>query len=139
MKSGQTAPGRKTDELDAAKIFYFCYCILGEDRVGAENAARCVLAELRKRAEAGSADKAGDVCFAALALKACAAAGTFECETAERLLSRVFRFSAPEIARLTGRSVGQVECALRETSGSFRDGIPLLPLLEGECMTAHEP
>lgn len=132
MKSGRDTSARQADERCAAKVFYFCYCMLDGDRIGAEEAARCTLARLRAR----PGDCRAEVYTASLALAACAAAGPLRLETAERLLSRVFRLSGPEIACMMGRSAGEVEQVLQARNGAGEEGIPLLPLLEGECMAA---
>lgn len=138
MKSVQRTPDAQAEELNAAKLFYFCYCLLGKDRVCAEKATRCVLAEFRRHAGMRETDKADTICFAALALEACAQVRAVSPETAAHLLYRVFRLSVPEISRLTGRSSEQVEHALQETEKTSGTGIPLLPLLEGECMVTCE-
>lgn len=135
MKSGRDASRGQARALCAAKVFYFCYCLLDGDRVGAETAARCTLARFRARAGASRAAGTDKVHLASLALAACAAAGPLRLEKAERLLFRVFRLSGAEIARMIGRGDGEVEHVL-QTNRAGEAGIPLLPLLEGECMAA---
>lgn len=115
--------GAGPDGLCAARVFYFCYCALGGDRIRAEEAARRALK---------GADGADRLRAAARALEACAEDGLPEPAATERLLFRVFRLSAPQIARLTGRSAGEVQRALKTQDPGT--GVPLLPLLEGECL-----
>lgn len=134
MQSGRDRSAEQADGLCAAKVFYFCYCLLDGDRVGAEEAARGTLARFRARSGEGRAAGRDKVHLASLALAACAAAGPVQLEKAERLLFRVFRLSGAEIARMIGRGAGEVAHAGQTRNRAGEEGIPLLPLLEGECM-----
>ncbi len=122
----------------AAKIFYFCYCALKGDQIAAETASRRVLAFFAPGPGLPEGLRQGAALPALLSLEACGGAERLGPERAGLLLWHIFRLEPAQIARLIGYGPEQTETLLAGPAGKATGRVPLLPLLEGECLSLRQ-